>query len=558
MAVDKKFSWDDEDNKGIPQTGALSFGQGIPSGMAMPQQKQATPSRFATLQKYLEANVPAGERMAQTIGTKATRDISKGQEAAQQQAEAVRSGIQAGQKTLQTGRQLAQDISQTTFDPTQFIEQPGFQQFQALQAGQGISESDIQNRLAQAQIAQQRALQQAQTYLAPETGIQTQAGRFKLLQQAYGMTPGQVSGLDVALLQTGRGGEELRKLQRGLTEQTLGLQTRGEQVAQLGQEAARLGQTERDVMAGLQGAVTGLTSRTEKEYRDKFKAEQEKQNELLKQYQEKLMSGALTDAELSALGLSELSGTRIYNVPLEQYLTAGPAATLEERIGESDLKKIKALRMLAGQPEFMGEVSEAKAEKYNPFKYDVTGLKSALAPYEEQYEQVHKRINELQTQPQAFDDLFRQFPSLRGVKTPLDWEINPYGPEEDYLNHGRVLASSLQTPQDVTALLDKIRNLPHTAMTDTGQTDAPIDFLTDILRSNPNVPLEAIRDTYGIHGIDDYTIGEIRNLAQIEQGYKQLPNVTRQLGISNLPKRREGDVLRPGKKRPTPGGIPKQ
>lgn len=195
------------------------------AGFSSGQPQQAGSGRFTNLSKYMSANQGAGERIGSQIQNQVNRNVDTKTSNISEQNQKVRQGIEQGRAQLNQGNQFNEQLTginkglssfnnmedRAGFDAAsqqaqQFTQAPNFNQFQNIQAGQGVDENALNQGQGQAQIAGQD--------LSKFTGdninrIGTEQGRYELLRNRF--APGGRSyaagnaRLDQALLQNAPG-----------------------------------------------------------------------------------------------------------------------------------------------------------------------------------------------------------------------------------------------------------------------------------------------------------------------------------------------------------------
>lgn len=221
---------------GTPAPGGLqTIGTAAPSTgatMATPDKRPQGSGRFTNLQKYIQANSGAGERIAGQVGKEVQKDVSKEQQQSQDYYSQLGKAVTQAQDVAKQGQGFTQQlgdigsqiqgagyqqgadigtqaVEKTGLDAiTQFTQNPNFQEFQNIQAGRGIDETLLGMRQAQAARESQQFLEAAQQ---AQSNLGSEAGRFDLLRKTFGgaARPGYTTGqqrLDQALLaQSGLG-----------------------------------------------------------------------------------------------------------------------------------------------------------------------------------------------------------------------------------------------------------------------------------------------------------------------------------------------------------------
>lgn len=195
------------------------------AGFSSGQPQQAGSGRFTNLSKYMSANQGAGERIGSQIQNQVNRNVDTQTSNISDQNQKIRQGIDAGRASNTQGNEFNTQLGginkglstfnnmedRSGFDAAsqqaqQFTQAPNFNQFQNIQAGQGVDENTLNQGQGQAQISGQD--------LSKLTGdninrIGTEQGRYELLRNRF--APGGRSyaagnaRLDQALLQNAPG-----------------------------------------------------------------------------------------------------------------------------------------------------------------------------------------------------------------------------------------------------------------------------------------------------------------------------------------------------------------
>lgn len=217
-----------QQNNPVTLTGS---GQAQPStagrvaGFSSGQPQQAGSGRFTNLSKYMSANQGAGERIGSQIQNQVNRNVDTKTSNISDQNQKIRQGIDAGKASNIQGNQFNTQLGginsnlksfnnmedragfdQGAKDAQAFTQAPNFNQFQNIQAGQGVDENALNQGQGQAQVAGQD--------LSKLTGnninrIGTEQGRYELLRNRF--APGGRSyaagnaRLDQTLLQNAPG-----------------------------------------------------------------------------------------------------------------------------------------------------------------------------------------------------------------------------------------------------------------------------------------------------------------------------------------------------------------
>lgn len=241
--------------------------------MASPEKRPQGSGRFTNLQKYIQANQGAGQRIAGQVGQNVQKELTKEQQEAQDYYGKLGQAVQEAKGVAAQGGQFSQQLGQmgdiigkqtlgedSTYQDMQslrsqeqplssieqFVQDPSFKQFQEIQAGRGIDESLLGLRQAQAAREAGQYLSEAEK---TQQALGTEGGRFNLLRQAFGgaSRPGYTVGqqrLDQALLaQSGLGG-----LRRDIGQQVGQAKTLAGQTGQQAGEVSRLATQEAGLM----------------------------------------------------------------------------------------------------------------------------------------------------------------------------------------------------------------------------------------------------------------------------------------------------------------------
>lgn len=157
-----------------------------------------TSGRFTNLQKYINANEGAGQRIGQQVQSNINKNVSKQDKEISNQNKLISESMTKGQEALGQGRDFTNQLGgiQQGFQSFQSMDQrdqfdkagqdvlafqqaPTFGQFQTIQSGQAIDNTGLTE-------AQQQALakaQELQKFTSDNlNNIQTEQGRFSLLQ----------------------------------------------------------------------------------------------------------------------------------------------------------------------------------------------------------------------------------------------------------------------------------------------------------------------------------------------------------------------------------------
>lgn len=166
--------------------------------------------RYNNLQKYINANQGAGQRLYQGIGQQLNRETSGTEKQASTQSQQIAENVQASRDTLNRGQNYQNQMQDQNFNAQNFVNnQDQLTDFAKFKAGQNVDETQLQqqNQSLQdiVQSGQNLVNQRAQQ-------AQTEEGRFNLLQNTFGgrglARPQYSQGqqrLDQLFLQAGEG-----------------------------------------------------------------------------------------------------------------------------------------------------------------------------------------------------------------------------------------------------------------------------------------------------------------------------------------------------------------
>lgn len=366
------------------QPSATGMGQSTPQAPgAAPMQSQRAQQpkgsgRFTNIQKYLQANQGAGQRLAGGIGRKIEANINPQAQQAQAQAQNVREGIQSAQGTLQQGQQLQQQVGQQDFDVVGFAaQQPNVQQFTQFRTGQAIDENALRQ---QAQANQMQAMQAQQAAQGFGSQLGTEGGRAELLRQTFSPTRNYSMGqqrLDNLFLS--RSAPEIENIQRGLqrTSQDLGnVLTENQQKQQAIQDLAT---QESAVAQGLTGAISAKDQALEQMLTGRIGSvnEQRKgERERFQQFAQDLIRsgrGEQLEQDLDADLLKQTGldlGSQTFNVLRDPTLEARNLLNISDRDAQNiqdvarqeDVERYRALASLGGfEPQKLTQAGQLEA-----------------------------------------------------------------------------------------------------------------------------------------------------------------------------------------------------
>jgi hypothetical protein len=480
------------------------------SSMASPERRGS--GRFTNLQKYLQANQQAGQRIAGKVGEKVQSDVGKEQQEAQDYYSKLGQSVSQAQQNLQPGtgfteqlRNIGQNIQSASYQAPQdanapqapirqeaplgsiqeFTQNPQFQQFQNIQAGRAVDEA----RLG---LQQQQATREAQEYLQGITGAQqalgSAGGRFDLLRQTFGgaARPGYTTGqqrLDQLFLSGGGG---LRGLQEQLSPQLQEARSLSQQVGQRGREAEMLQAQEK----GLMGEIAKQTAANEQAYKDMLQsyvdptqtARDEQYNQLreaLQSYQQTGQASAFTPEQLANLGIT--GPTQVFdvlqNINLEDIATPGQRVTdYRDIAGQADVDRYAALAQMAGLDPSLSQAGDL-GSAYGA-KEGESSLANRIAQRREAYEA------QLQQQPKfSQNDRYDTMKRLSGLAQRSDYlGVN----DQQLIDLGKRLENN-PTPENILKYFGRLETVAPNIYTQWRDWTAPVKdggFLSGNIYSN--------------------------------------------------------------------------
>lgn len=389
--IKKQAGQDEEAIQPQSEVGPAPTGGGVgPSGA-----RPATPFNRPNIQQYIKANIGAGNQLSQGIQA----NVGKQAGQFQQGVSGTQANLQKGSEPIASSLgQTGQNLIQTSFKNPQDILQQKEQlsQFQKLRdqgyAGDiGALKTNIGN--------QQAGLQTQLSNLGQTTGLGgTESGRFQLLQNTLNQpnyTRGQQK-LDQLFLQSQP--NVAKGLQSGLqniNQQATGAYSNLDKATQakLAELSGLSNQRASDVQslfnkgtdtAGLEGDINqrGLEDigTSSQQRLAKANADIDYANQL----KGRLANTNLTEQDLKNTGLG--TGAPLYDVDLSKYLNISGAPTLANTADPTEAARYRALNQLAGgkQADMFG--GEQQLGGFNPYKYDVGGMNTALASSKNFYE----------------------------------------------------------------------------------------------------------------------------------------------------------------------------
>lgn len=298
MAVNANFNQKQADPNAPGASPLQTIGSATPAAPVTTSQAPTAPKpqgsgRFTNIQKYLNANQQGGQKIAGQVESNLNKTIDPEAKKAQDyyaklgqsvsQANQVTQAGQGYQQQLQgIGSQIksAQDAGFNQRDQAnlggieQFTQQPGFKQFQEIQAGRGINE----NLLAlQQQQAANTAANVAQATGQAKQALGSEGGRFNLLRQTFDRNGQSNYGqglqrLDQSILGQGQG---LNSLQSSIQGKDLAAQKQAALASGDAAEVTRLAQAEK----GLIGDINSQTGKNSTAYEDMLKSYTDPLNE---------------------------------------------------------------------------------------------------------------------------------------------------------------------------------------------------------------------------------------------------------------------------------------
>lgn len=319
--------------------------QGAQNSQAPASPKGTSSGRFTNIQKYLKAN--QGTDYAGQIGEKTEKEASsvrEGIEAAKNKAQ------ESAQPELQRLQQAGSLTEQAINDPTAFAaNQQNLSAFQQIRQGQYNPNVALENEGGLAN--------QAQGIAGRAQMAGTEQGRFQLLRDQFGQTPGK---------NYSKGAQRFDQLL---------LQGQGGQLGQLAQRSQAAAQGTQDALSGAQQAVAGTKSQIEQMGQQaqqqaeqalggKITSEQERLQGLAARTQSQreaefenlrsgLEKGEVTEEQARQLGFNpdDPNSLRLYgNSPL-QYLNKNALgqASIGNVAGAEDQARMEALAKLSGR-----------------------------------------------------------------------------------------------------------------------------------------------------------------------------------------------------------------
>lgn len=379
--------------------GLQTIGTASPQGTNTTTQRPQGSGRFTNLQKYLQANQGAGQRIAGQVGDRLGSGLQKQQEQAQsynqklgQAVSQAQQGAQQGAGYLEQlrtmGTQLQQPEGATATQAAsqalgaqQFAQSPQFSQYQAFQQGRGVDEALLAQRQQAAQQGAQALLtgaQQAQQQLGSE------GGRFNLLRQTFGgaARPDYTTGqqrLDQLFL-TGGGG--LGQVQQDVSGRVKAAQDLARQAGLARQDVSGLTTQEQQLMGDIQQQAMSNVGSYENLLRQQMEERKAEAATLGPQLQEQLGKDYLTPEQAATLGVSDLAGTNLLDLDLLHggYLSSQMRTpTVAGTTTGEQAQRYSALRNILGQQEGGLFSPDTEVGTYTPYEFDRERLEKDIS-----------------------------------------------------------------------------------------------------------------------------------------------------------------------------------
>jgi len=387
----------------VPQIAGGIAGAPGAAAAAPPAARRPTGAGRATnLQRYIQANIGAGQELAGGLRS----DI-------EQRAEQARAGIgetrtrfeQAASPLKRELGEEGQQAIETAFkDPQQLL-----QQQQQLEQFQRLRDVGAQQQIGQLGVGTQELQRQQQGVARSVEQAGTEAGRFQLLQGAFGQ-PSYSRGqrrLDQLLLQAAPGAT------RGLQGQLRGTaQQLGQEVSGLGEElgarqqalqnlAQQRSQDIQQLFAG--GREEGLEAELgqrgfqdiEQDVQARLAQMEQQAPEIAESLRTGLGRGALSQEQLGELGLE--SGMQLWDIDPSTFISqAERVPTIGGIASPEDVARYQALQQLSGtQGNLFGGMASEEAGTFRPYDFDLPGLQEAAAGRQQQFEELRDITGEL-------------------------------------------------------------------------------------------------------------------------------------------------------------------
>jgi hypothetical protein len=318
------------DQSVVAKTGGLTGSVSPTQAQSQVASSPKGSGRFTNLQKYLDTNQGAGQKIADQVSSKVQENVSQQQNTANSYNQSIKEGIDSAKTALQSGgtylNQL-KNIGETGEGLQSFTSDPNYSNFQNIQAGRGLNEDLLNQQQDQLYSASQDYLESAQNALSD---VGTESGRFDLLRETFGgaSRPGYSTGqqrLDQLFLAK----QGLAPLQQTLKQNVDEAQSLSNQAYKAGLDINNLTSQESDLMSSIGSEASRISDDYTSYLNDILAARQAESDSLSSGLREGLTSGSLTSDQLSQLGLS--SGTNIYDINLADYANTVPDRDWETR-----------------------------------------------------------------------------------------------------------------------------------------------------------------------------------------------------------------------------------
>lgn len=321
--------------------------------------------RFMNLQKYLNANTGAGERLAGGIQSMAGREAGKVQKSADQASD-IGQNIQAERDRLSKVSGYNQQVQQ---GQAQDLAQNNLEDYTQLRTGQ----NDLQNIQQQGQQYQNVAESGIGNLQNLADQSKTETGRFNLLRSAYGGgRPGSDYGLgqrrlDQLFLQA-EGGGQLNQLQNQLGSQVESAQgqydqfqdTYGQGVQDIQDQTLSAQQSVSDTLGGFDDQGAGAFGDIYSQLAQQQQNYQQSMTDTVGRAQEQLKQRTLSQDIADQLGIT--NDTQVGDLDLSAWadrIQAGDSdVTMADVINQQQQTQLGGLQQLAGidsSSQYLGE-----------------------------------------------------------------------------------------------------------------------------------------------------------------------------------------------------------
>ncbi len=471
------------------------------SATQAPSSQPKGSGRFTNIQKYMQANQGAGQRLAGGVEARVQSKVNPQAQQAQTQAQNVREGIQSAQGKLQQGQQLRSQVEQKDFDAQGFAAQePNVQQFTQFRTGQAIDENALRGQAEQAQMQAMQAQQAAQGF-GQQLG--TEQGRQQLLKQTFSPTRNYTIGqqrLDNLFLQ--QASPQLQKLQQNLnlTGQQLGnLSTEAQEKqkaiqALVGDETALAQGLQSAIGAREQDVVSAAEARAE----EVNQARQAAQEQARTQFQNLLEGKEINQDFAGQLGLTEQD--RLYNVLRDQggvdnYLKFNPTLLqgANQLASQDQRQRYDAIARLAGLAQDQRRIgledkTQAAVESTGKLR---TSLDEAARKFQEQAAKDYTSTGQQGIfSATSTQNLNQVLPLAKQLRTAN------LGSSNFYLDQAYNRA-----PQETLNLISQLQSqtaIPNTSLSGVSLLDTGKNWLTNTAK------YQALRDAYARLGQEGY------------------------------------------------------